>query len=164
MRFSNMFYVAIDSYVENKQRFLEELQRLESGRYDGLQFTRIPFLSTSKRASSAARYALARQRQGERRMMGIVGRLFVYLFSVDDQHRRGVLNIERLHNEGKINRNDWRISEDEVAFTGSIPGENRVGYHDARNIDSEEALGRRGEETARNRAGPMGGLRDWQNR
>ncbi len=162
IRFANMFYVAINRYVDNMRLFLQELQNVRAGRYSGLQFTRLPFVSTSKRASAAARYALATHRpQRERRRMGIVGRLFVYLFRVSEQVRQGVLNIERLHREGRINRGQWRIREAEVAFTGSIPGENRVGYHDAQSSDSEAALGRRGEDTARDRAGAMGGLVEW---
>ncbi len=160
--FENKFYVAIHQYVNNKKQFILELSKLNMGRYEGLEFTKIPFISTSKDSVEAAKYAFGKaQDKSNIREQGIVGRIFVYLFSIEEQAKQGVLNIELLHKENKISRSDRLINEAEVAFTGSIPGKNIIGYHDAKDNQTPQLLGGLAQKTAKDKAVAMGGLREW---
>ncbi len=160
--FENMFYVAIHQFVNNKKQFLEELNKLEGGRYTGLKFTQIPFISTSKVATEAAKYAFGKaQDEKDVRKEGSVGRIFIYVFSIEEQRKQGALNIEQLHKAKKISRSDWLINESEVTFTGSIPGKNLVGYHEAHSSQTPEELGAQAEQTAKDKAKTMGGLYKW---
>ncbi|MFM7364288.1 MAG: hypothetical protein ACKO11_07280, partial [Cuspidothrix sp.] len=160
--FENMFYVSIHQYVNDKKQFLQELSNLKNGRYTGLKFTKIPFISTSKVAQEAAKYAFGKaQDQKDVREEGVVGRIFIYLFSIKEEVKQGTLNIEKLHKENKISRREWNKGEAEVTFTGSIPGENLVGYHNADISQTPEVLGSQAEQTAKDKAANMGGLYQW---
>ncbi|HAA33328.1 MAG TPA: hypothetical protein DCE56_43425, partial [Cyanobacteria bacterium UBA8553] len=141
--FDSLFEAMLQDYVNRYDAFCAELQNLQSGKYKDLNFTQIPFISTSKKAVHAAKYALGTKgtSKGDQRTTGeIVGRLFVYLFSAKELAAQEAANIQKLHDEEKVKIGSRILKEGEVTFTGSIPGENLVAQHDAQPSDSVDGL------------------------
>lgn len=128
-----------------------------------MKFISIPFISTSKVAEQAAKYAIGKGTPSSQRISGTIGRVFIYLFDAQEEAKKGTLNIEKLHNKQKISRSTWLISEAEVAFTGSIPGENLVDYEDAVSGQAAAMIGGNAENKAKQKAEQMGGLLEWEN-
>jgi hypothetical protein len=163
--FDSLFLAMIQDYVNRYSKFEEELQKAERGQYSGLEFISIPLISTSKNPEHAARYALGEKgtlKDNQRSTGKALGRLFVYLFTAKQLVDQGAINIQYLQNQGKVRIKTRILNEAEVAFTGSIPGENLVTQHDAKPGDSAKGLGATAEQTAQQKAQSQGGLREWE--
>ncbi|MFI9460366.1 hypothetical protein [Streptomyces xiamenensis] len=158
MEFESEYFALLQRYVNSYKKFSEEVK---NPRRAG-KFVDIPFISTSKKSLHSARYAKGDKfiDDNERRIDGIVGRMFVYLFSAADIKRQDPANIEQLAN-GKIKLRARLIHEGEVTFSGHIPGENLVAQHDATSEEAAEALAEKAEQDARSRANAEGGLKEW---
>lgn len=72
------------------------------------------------------------------------------------------VNIQDLQNQGKVKIKTRILNEAEVAFTGSIPGDNLVAQHDAQIGESPERLAAIAKQTAQQKAQNKGGLREWE--
>jgi hypothetical protein len=162
--FDNLFLAMLQDYVNRYTAFEAELQKANNGQYSSLEFIKIPFISTSKKAAHAASYALGEKGTLTKyqRTIGTVGRLFVYLFTAKQLVEQGAINIQDLQNKGKVKIKARTLKEGEVAFVGSIPGENQVAQHDATVGDSPAGLGNIAENTAQQQAQNQGGLREWE--
>jgi hypothetical protein len=134
--------------------------------YSGLQFFRMPFISSTKVANHAARYALGQKideadRADLLRTVGVVGRVFVYVFTVDQLYAQGAVNIAAVHGANKINVHPHIFHEAEVTFTGSIPGENLVQQTNVQANESKNAVATRAEGLARPAQEAAGGVLNW---
>jgi hypothetical protein len=161
--FDNLFHAMLQRYINEYDRFREEITGVTVGHYNNLSFHEIPFISTSKKAIHAAMYAKGEKfiEPGEKRTTGIVGRIFVYLFSMKELKKQGAVDVASLQREGKIKIDPRILHEGEVAFTGSIPGENLVAQHDAHALASPKGLAELAERTAKEKAQEKGGLLRW---
>jgi hypothetical protein len=159
--FDNLFLAMLQRYVNGMDDFARELSQLKNGVYKGLRFTKIPFISTTKNPAHAARYAIGQKATPaeQQRTSGIVGRVFVYLFKLKDLADQGAVDIQSVHDSGKVKIKYRYLREEEVTFTGSIPGENLAAQIDANGGDDTVSLGAKAEQTARQKAD--GGLRQW---
>jgi hypothetical protein len=159
--FDSFFMAMLQRYVNTYNAFDKELA--PGGPVGNFSYHSIPFISTSKKAIHAAAYAIGDKflDAKEIRTEGIVGRLMVYLFSVKQLREQDALDIAALNNEGKIKVKARIISEGEVTFTGSIPGENLVAQEDATANDSAAELADRGARVAAQKAQADGGLKEW---
>ncbi|MEH2281901.1 MAG: DUF4157 domain-containing protein [Nostoc sp.] len=163
--FDNLFLAMIQDYVNRQKIFEAELKKAEKGQYKDLEFISTPIISTSKNAEHAARYAFGEKgtlKENQRTMGDIVGRLFIYLFTAKELVDQKAINIQDLQNQGKVKIKTRILNEAEVAFTGSIPGENLVAQDDAQMTEGPQRLGARANQTARQKAQSQGGLREWE--
>ncbi|RCJ36099.1 hypothetical protein A6769_17470 [Nostoc punctiforme NIES-2108] len=163
--FDNLFLAMIQDYVNRQKIFEAELKKAEKGQYKDLEFISTPIISTSKNAEHAARYAFGEKgtlKENQRTTGDIVGRLFIYLFTAKELVDQKAINIQDLQNQGKVNIKTRILNEAEVAFTGSVPGENLVAQDDAQMSEGPQRLGARANQTARQKAQSQGGLREWE--
>jgi hypothetical protein len=163
--FDSLFFAMIQDYVNRYDAFEKELQKAENGQYKNLELISIPLLSTSKMAEHAAKYAFGQKgtlKENKRITGDIIGRLFIYLFTAKELVDQGAINIQDLQNQHKVKIRFRVLKEAEVAFTGSIPGENLVAQHDAQLSEGPEKLGAKAKETAKKQAESQGGLREWE--
>ncbi|MFQ4136450.1 DUF4157 domain-containing protein [Nodosilinea sp. PGN35] len=125
------------------------------------EVTASPFIATSLSARKAAEYALGSlfTPSGKaRRTRGQVGRLLIFVATVTQLTRDGTYSIDELARERKIKiRNEF--TENELTFTGSIPGEYLKATLEVQADQSEDtvassAMGRAAAEASR-----FGGLR-----
>jgi len=159
--FDSFFAAMLQRYVNTYDAFKKELK--PGGPVGGLGFHSIPFISTSKSAIHAARYAIGDKfiKPEEIRSEGVVGRLLVYVFSVKELKDQGAIDVQAADKSGQIKVKARIFNEGEVAFTGSIPGENLVGQEDASEDDSAPELADRGQRLATQKAAAQGGLKQW---
>ncbi|PHM08982.1 phage tail protein [Nostoc sp. 'Peltigera malacea cyanobiont' DB3992] len=163
--FDNFFLAMIQDYVNRQKIFEAELKKAEKGQYKDLEFISTPIISTSKNAEHAAKYAFGEKgtlKENQRTTGDIVGRLFIYLFTAKELVDQKAINIQDLQNQGKVKIKTRILNEAEVAFTGSIPGENLVAQDDAQMSEGPQRLGARANQTARQKAQSQGGLREWE--
>ncbi|MHC5743146.1 MAG: eCIS core domain-containing protein [Nostoc sp.] len=163
--FDNLFLAMIQDYVNRQKIFEAELKKAEKGQYKDLEFISTPIISTSKNAEHAARYAFGEKgtlKENQRTTGDIVGRLFIYLFTAKELVDQKAINIQDLQNQGKVKIKTRILNEAEVAFTGSVPGENLVAQDDAQMSKGPQRLGARANQTARQKAQSQGGLREWE--
>ncbi|MBN3889245.1 MAG: DUF4157 domain-containing protein [Nostoc sp. JL31] len=163
--FDNLFLAMIQDYVNRQKIFEAELKKAEKGQYKDLEFISTPIISTSKNAEHAARYAFGEKgtlKENQRTTGDIVGRLFIYLFTAKELVDQKAINIQDLQNQGKVKIKTRILNEAEVAFTGSVPGENLVAQDDAQMSEGPQRLGARANQTARQKAQSQGGLREWE--
>ncbi|MEU1662229.1 HPC2 multi-domain protein [Streptomyces sparsogenes] len=160
MQFESEYLALLQRYVNSYAKFAEEVRNPAS---KSGKFLDIPFISTSKKSIHSARYAKGEKfvTDAEKRTTGIVGRLFVYLFSLRDIQAQNPANIAELSAGKKIKLRARLIHEGEVTFSGSIPGKNLVSQHDATALQSSDQLAATGEQSARNKAASQGGLKEW---
>jgi hypothetical protein len=162
-QFDSLFLAMLQRYINTYDAFGKEISAMERGKYEGLAFHKIPFLSTSKRAIHAASYATGEKFMGpadQKRTAGIVGRLFVYVFKLRELKEQGAVDVSAAHAAGQIKVNSRILNEGEVTFTGQVPGENLVAQHDAHAGQGSVRLASQGEQSARQKAGE-GGLLKW---
>jgi hypothetical protein len=119
--------------VNKYGEFGKELKEKSEDAYKGLSFTTVPFISTSKKSIHAARYAVGMKlnKDIKRRTSGVVGRVYVYLFTKPDLKSLGAIDIKKVKESKRVKIHPHIIHEGEVTFTGSVPGQNRVGQVDA---------------------------------
>ena len=163
--FDSLYLALLQRYVNTYDAFTQELKNPDFDKIaggGGLGFTTIPFISTTKKPAHAAAYAKGEKfiEEAEKRKTGIVGRVFVYLFSLMDLKAQDPANVEKL-NDGKIKVKARIIQEGEIAFTGSIPGENLVSQHDASATQATAAVADTAKKSAESLASGKGGLKDW---
>ncbi len=159
--FDSLFLALLQRYVNTYEAFEKEMANPGTGSGKDMGFTTIPFMSTSKKAEHSARYALGDKfiADSEKRASGTVGRVFVYVFSLDDLAKQDPANVQELQDGGKVKIKARIINEGEVTFTGYIPGENRVAQVDALAGESEGGVADKARAAAASNAG--GGLREW---
>jgi len=125
------------------------------------QVTASPFIATSLSATKAAQYALGTlfTPQGKRRRIaGRVGRMLTFVASVAQLVRERVYSVDELAATGRIKIRKG-FSENELTFTGSIPGEYlkatlEVEAGQAENTVASSVMGRAAAEAVR-----FGGLK-----
>ncbi|MER7050166.1 hypothetical protein ABT391_35630 [Streptomyces jumonjinensis] len=156
--FESEYLALLQRYINSYKAFAKEVKNPKIGG----TFMDIPFISTSKNSHHSARYAKGEKftEAHEKRTSGVVGRLYVYLFSVQDIQKQDPANIAQIAGT-KIKLRARLISEGEVTFSGSIPGGNLVSQHDATATESSDQLGDKAKQDARNRAEAQGGLKEW---
>jgi hypothetical protein len=162
--FDSLYLAMLQDFVNRKEDFEKELKNPPE-QLSGLLFHTVPFISTSKEAPHAAEYAYSGKflPDAEVRTVGVVGRIFVYLFDVAQLIEQDPANLQQIHGTGGVTF-DYRIlKEGEITFTGSIPGENLVAQHDARAITSAAGLAALATRTATTIAAGRGGLQKWAN-
>jgi len=160
-QFDSVFLALLQRYVNTYEAFEKELKSPDLGKSS--EFTSIPFISTSKHAAHAARYAKGEKfvSNKEKRALGIVGRVFVYLFSLRDLKHQDPANVQQLAGTNSIKVKARIIHEGEIAFTGSIPGDNLVSQHDAGADQSAEDVAKSAEQSASSKAQSQGGIKEW---
>jgi hypothetical protein len=160
--FDSLFLAMLQRYVNAYDAFEKEMAN-PPAQLGGMGFTKIPFISTSKKAGHSAAYALGQKflPDAEVRKSGTVGRVFVYVFSLADLHKQDPANIEQVQDSGKVRIRARIIHEGEVTFTGYIPGENRVAEVDAKAGEDVGTVAARAEGAAGSHAGSLGGLKEW---
>lgn len=84
------------------------------------------------------------------------------MFTAQQLLDQKAINIQDLQNQGKVKIKARILNEAEVAFTGSIPGENLVAQHDALNPANPANLANNARKTATQKAQHQGGLREWE--
>ncbi|APR76899.1 Hypothetical protein A7982_02246 [Minicystis rosea] len=153
--FANTRAALLQRYVNKYGEFGKELKTKEEDAYKGLSFTKVPFISTTKKAIHAARYAVGAKLNEDikRRNRGIVGRVFVYLFTKDDLQRLGATDIKQEQTSKTVKIHPHVIKESEVTFTGSVPGQNMVGQVDAHVKHSANTVAKAAENVATTNAG-----------
>jgi hypothetical protein len=169
--FSSVFFALLQRYINQYGKFKEELEKADQGAYSGLEFVKIPFISTSKMAIHAARYARGGKLNEElakriKRTDGVIGRVFVYVFTVGDLKSQGAVDVKAARGpkpgDGVIKVRGYVFREGEVTFTGMIPGQNVVGQMDAKRGESEETVADRAEDIAQSSEAAQGGLHEWE--
>ncbi|MFC5155012.1 HPC2 multi-domain protein [Streptomyces amakusaensis] len=158
MQFESEYFGLLQRYINSYNKFSQEVKNPKIGG----KLMDVPFISTSKKAIHSARYAKGEKfaEAHEKRSDGIVGRLFVYLFSVADIQKQDPANISQLAGN-KIKLRARLIHEGEATFSGVIPGKNLVAQHDATAAETVQQLAEKGEQDARGKAEPQGGLKEW---
>lgn len=166
--FENQFYALLQRYVNSYRKFNEEIARihLPNSGYAGLEFFRMPFISTTKKATHAARYSLGEKislsdRAVLLRTTGVVGRVFVYVFSVDELYAQGAVNISVARAAQQIDVHPHIFHEAEVSFSGSVPGANLVDQTNVAYDDSEPKVAGRAEKLASVAQTARGGVLKW---
>ncbi|MBW4659719.1 MAG: DUF4157 domain-containing protein [Drouetiella hepatica Uher 2000/2452] len=131
--FNSEILVLLQRYINTYGKFKKELKEKKEKPYKGLSFSAIPFISTSWRAKHPIKYALGaslnKELQPRRRQVGVAGRVSVYLFSGKELQEQNAANVRGLQEKEKISINHRKLHQDEVAFTGGIPGKNLVKQH-----------------------------------
>lgn len=158
----NKFLAALTHYLDNQTTFEEELEKRAAGFYGDLQFTKIPFISTSKSGKAAALYAFGKLAGAERRTTDVVGRVLIYVAALVDMENAGAMDARKYHDEGKIVLSARRFGEQEVTFTGSVPPDFLKNFTNAKvPPDDETAVGTRAEGMAGIEAASLGGLKEF---
>ncbi|GGZ33464.1 hypothetical protein GCM10010387_29520 [Streptomyces inusitatus] len=158
MQFESEYFALLQRYINSYNKFSQEVKNPKIGG----KLMDVPFISTSKKAIHSARYAKGEKfaEAHEKRSDGIVGRLFVYLFSAADIQKQDPANISQLAGN-KIKLRARLIHEGEATFSGVVPGKNLVAQHDATAAETVQQLAEKGEQDARGKAEPQGGLKEW---
>jgi hypothetical protein len=163
--FDSFFYPLLQRFVNTKKKFAAELESL-AGRPDfaKLEFTVTPFISTSKNAPHAAAYAVGEKGTdpGDRRTSGVVGRLYAYLFTVDQLAGEQAIDVRDLANDRKVSIKIRHLAEEEVTFVGSIPSENLADQVDANAGDSSRKVADSAVKAGKAKA--TSGWLDWETR
>ncbi len=157
---SSHFYVLLQRYVNTRAAFIEEInEERRKDSYKGLSFSSIPFISTTKTAKRAAKYALNKVAPKEDQIekykdfdsTTLVGKLFVYLLKVSDLE---TLKAEDIIAKGKEEKFfphvRYSTADKEITFPGYIPRENRVASINAEAGDNADQLASEGEKAAKN--------------
>jgi hypothetical protein len=160
-KFENLYLALLHRFAGQLKKFKSELAN-PPGSLE-VPFKTSPFISTSKKAEHAVRYAQGKLTEEERkRIEGVVGRVFVYLFDIKELAKQHAANLSDLSKLKKIAQDDRKAKEGEVTFTGAIPGQNLV---DQMNVGAdrkkEDSLAMEARAKARAKAAPMGGLLPW---
>jgi hypothetical protein len=132
--FDSQILALLQRYINSYGEFKKELKAKNKEAYKELSFSEIPFISTSWRAKHPIKYALgaslAKELQPRRREASVAGRVFVYLFHGKDLKGQNVASVKDLQAADKIKIDHRKLHQEEVTFSGGIPGENLVKQHD----------------------------------
>ncbi|WP_062056997.1 eCIS core domain-containing protein [Aquimarina longa] len=158
---SSHFYALLQRFVNSRATFIKEIKERKRDSYKGFSFTSLPFISTTKTASRSAAYAMNEVSPKEDQIEKfedfdstlLVGKLFVYLFKVDDLEALKAEDIRALKDSGKIYPHArFSKADKEITFPGFIPKENKVDTINATAGDSVSGLAAKGEKAAKNKA------------
>jgi hypothetical protein len=168
----NLFLTLLQRFVNMRTEFQEELKSRARPELKRFTFTDLPFISTTKSPSRAAKYAFASVKATNlpadveaalRSPSGkVIGKVFVYLFRGSDLVSLRAADIRYLAGKDRL-KPDFRFStaDKEVAFTGSIPTEHRVGTVIATDSDKEKDVADKAKAVANSHAAAKGGLIPW---
>ena len=161
IEYLDKFSAALSLYVNSQVNFEKDLAKLERGEFGGGGYIKIPFLSTSKKATEAAKYAKGKvQKDEDVRTGGIVGRIYIYVGPAERLKEEGAIDIVSAHDKS-VYVCEWRFGEQEITFSGSIPGEFLQGQMLVKGKDSVEAIGDHADQIAESQAEKYGGLSDY---
>jgi DNA-binding transcriptional MerR regulator len=163
----NLFFAMLQRFINRRSVFQEELKERRIKQMSGFTFTDIPFISTTKNPVRAAQYAKgvvkATTKLPQADLPGtngkVVGKVFIYLFDGNDLVQLQAADIRSLASQGAIAPHvRYSKADSEVAFTGSIPSENRVGDILVKDEDSVASIAAKARRIAGSRASSRGGL------
>jgi hypothetical protein len=159
--FDNRFLALLHLYVNDLAKF-KDVMKVGGKEAVRLGFAKSPFISTTKSAVHAARYALGQKatKPEAMRTEGVVGKIFIYLFKLADLPKAQAVDPVKLANEAKIGIGR-KIHEGEVTFVGAVPGENLEADMEVHGFREEAAIAKRAAEIAGQKAGAHGGLVKW---
>ncbi|MEH2064481.1 MAG: DUF4157 domain-containing protein [Nostoc sp.] len=149
--FDNMEYALLQRYIVTYNKFKEELSAKS-----GNKLKKNPFISTSKNPEIAAKFALgtvsmdklsASSNKGAK-----VGELSVYLFDADYLKTKGY-DVQQLTKNKKIKPSQATFNQQEITFSGSIPGQYQVDKLDATSDKNETQLAQEAKAAAKSKAG-----------
>lgn len=119
--YENQFKAAMALYVEGQSRFEGELADQNSD-YRLVPFKEIPFISTTKQAKQAVLYALGKLAgDAVKNTEGVVGRVLIYIADRTALLEAGGIDVWQQLCDGKMRFTDYRMNENEITFSGSIP-------------------------------------------
>lgn len=121
-KFQNQFAAALSRYIGDQGMFEAEMAAGADGGYKDIPFKQIPFISTSKDAKEAVKYAQGKlASQDNLSTEGVVGRVLVYVAHRIDLLEAGGIDVWQELSEGKLHFTEWRMNENEITFSGKIP-------------------------------------------
>ena len=157
----NQLAAALSLYINNQKEFEKQLQKAEEGDFAGLHFVKIPFISTSKSPSEAAKYAKGKvQEEADVRTEGTVGRIYVYVAPLKQMQEQGAVDVVESHRHA-IYICEWRFGEKEVSFMGQIPPQFLRGDTLVQADQSAEAAGQEAQKIAEAEGAKFGGLKEY---
>jgi hypothetical protein len=167
---ANLFLTLLQRFVNDRTALKEELQTKRVKQVSGFKFSDLPFISTTKSAARAAKYAfgtvVATGAEAAKIAASVsrrvLGKVFVYLFKGNDLAALRAADIRYLASQDRLNPHyRFSIADKEITFSGGIPAENRVGEVVAREGDSEQTVTQKAKTIATSQAGSKGGLLPW---
>lgn len=166
-KFENQFAAALSRYIDNQATFEAELAKQPDGTYKDVPFKEIPFVSTSKVAKEAVKYAQGKLASDDQKSTaGTVGRVLVYVADRVDLLEAGGIDVWQQLGEGKLRFTTWRMAENEITFSGKIPDNFlramtpvQGGQTDQEVAKNQEIGASLAQEAAAAAAVPFGGLR-----
>jgi len=163
-RYLNQFAAALSLYINNQKEFEKNLAKAEGGDFGARPFVTVPFISTSKSATQAAKYAKGKvQPEADVRTAGTVGRMYVYVAPLERMRAIGAVDVVESH-PNEIYICEWRFGEQEVTYMGSIPGDFLVAQDLVQAGEDDGTVAGRAETLAAQHAAPHGGLKDYTTR
>jgi hypothetical protein len=160
-KYLNQLAAALSLYINNQKEFEKNLKQAEAGDFGGLHFIKVPFISTSKSPTEAAKYAKGKvQEEADVRTDGTVGRMYVYVAPLAEMQAIGAVDVVESH-PNQIYVCEWRFGEKEVTFNASIPPQFLRGQTLVNGDESEEDAGQKAKAVAESEAAAFGGLKDY---
>ena len=120
--FKSRFNALLHLFIDDMDKFRDVIK--DPDKALSLGFWESPFISTSRSAMAAVKYAKGKLAGEHQRKEGIVGKVYIYLFKVADLARQQAVDPVKLTKDKLIGLSARRMPEGEVTFMGSIPGEN----------------------------------------
>jgi hypothetical protein len=159
-KFENQFAAALSRYIDNQGTFEGELAQDSAGGYMDVPFKEIPFISTTKVAQEAVKYAQGKlAKEAQRSTENTVGRVLVYVADRVDLLEAGGIDVWQRMGEGKLRFTDWRMSENEITFSGKIPDHFLRTMTPVQGGEGVDVAANRAEKAAAKAASPFGGLK-----
>ena len=155
--FNTQFEGALSRYIDNQSLFEDEMAE-EDGEYDNISFSQIPFISTSKSAAEAVKYAQGKLAGNNQRSNGTVGRVLVYVAPKTAMMEAGGIDVWEELGKGNLTFTEWRKNENEITFSGTIPDEFMRGMTMVQGNESVEDAAAKAELEAQKHATAFGGL------
>lgn len=159
-KFGNQFLAALSRYIDRQSLFETELAKGSDGGYKDVPFKQIPFISTSKSAGEAVKYAQGKLASDDNRSTsGVVGRVLVYVAHRIELLEAGGIDVWQELGEGKLRFTEWRMNENEITFSGKIPDHFLRAMSPVNGGETVEDGANRAEIEAAKAAAPFGGLK-----
>ena len=159
-KFENQFAAALSRYIDNQGTFENELAMKSKGGYKDVPFKEIPFISTTKVAQEAVKYAQGKlAKDAQRSTENTVGRVLVYVADRVDLLEAGGIDVWQRMGEGKLRFTDWRMSENEITLSGRIPDHFLRAMTPVQGGEGVDVAANRAEKAAAKAASPFGGLK-----
>lgn len=157
--FDNQYNAALSRFIDSQKTFESEM-REDNTEYNTLSFDNIPFISTSKSAVEAVKYAQGKLASGDtKRSVGTLGRVLVYVAPITQMLEAGGIDVWNELGKGKLVFTDYRKNENEITFTGEISQNMLGGISSVEAGDSEGTSSGKAEVVAEKAAAPFGGLK-----